>query len=318
VRVALLHQHVPKDAPIDERDTLLQAEAIHAALRELEHDVVLLDCDLDLATLRRRLEAIAPEVVFNLVESMAGTGALVHLVPALLDTMALPYTGAPSDGLMLSSSKTLSKRLLRDARLPTPPLWPDGAGPWIVKSVWEHGSFAIDQGSIAGGDEVAKLLGERRRRHGGRWLAEQYVEGRELNIGLLSKKGGVEVLPAMEIRFDGYAPGQARILGWDAKWEAGTAAYDGTVRQPVLDPADAPLCERLNELGRRSFAAFALSGYARVDFRIDAAGEPWILEVNANPCLSPDGGFSNMLASAGITLSQAVDRIVAAAFENAP
>ena len=118
------------------------------------------------------------------------------------------------------------------------------------------------------------------------------------------------MLPPAEIVFDGYPPGKPRIVGYRAKWDAESFEYRHTVRSFEFERRDAPLVDSLRSLALRCWELFGLRGYARVDFRVDAAGRPWILEVNANPCLSPDAGFAAAAARAGLSFERVVERIV--------
>jgi D-alanine-D-alanine ligase len=143
----------------------------------------------------------------------------------------------------------------------------------------------------------------------GDWFAEAYVEGREVNLALLADGNDVQVLPATEIRFDGYPAGKPKIVGYAAKWDAESFEYRHTPRV-FLDPrAEPELLSRLEGLARDCWRLFRLRGYARVDFRVDPQKRPWILEVNANPCLSPDAGFAAAAAHAGISYTDLIGRV---------
>jgi D-alanine-D-alanine ligase len=188
-------------------------------------------------------------------------------------------------------------------------------GRWIVKSVTEHASAGLDEDSVLGPISAAGLLAAldaRVARHGGEWFAEGYVEGREFNIALLDGPSGPQVLPPAEMVFTGWDEGRPRVLGFAAKWAEHTAEYQSTVRSFDFPPEDAPLLGRLSTAARACWHAFGLSGYARVDFRVDQDGLPLVIDVNANPCLSPDAGFAAALARAGIPFARAVERILAA------
>ena len=321
MRVLILHDRVTAADGPDGRDVLDQAAAVTGALTTLGHRVDRLDCDLDLAALATELRQRQPELVFNLVESLAGSGRLIHLVPACLETLGMPYTGCRADALLLTSNKLLAKRWLQGAGLPVP-AWvepgdddlPAGTADWIVKSVWEHASIGLDANSLVrgrAGRTVRELLPERARRLGGVCFAEHYIEGRECNLALLAGPHGPELLPPAEIVFDNFPPGMPRILDYRAKWDEQSFACRHTRRSFDFPPADGPLLVRLEQLALACWRIFRLNGYARVDFRIDTTGAPWILEVNANPCLSPDAGFSAALERAGIPFGEAVRRIVA-------
>jgi D-alanine-D-alanine ligase len=140
------------------------------------------------------------------------------------------------------------------------------------------------------------------------------VEGREFNLSVLAGPDGPEVLPAAEIDFSAFPPGKPRIVGQRAKWAEASFEFQKTPRRFDFTPGDASLLNQLRRLAREAWQLFALGGYARVDFRVDDAGQPWILEINANPCLSPDAGFAGALVQASIPFSQAVARILEDAF----
>lgn len=327
MRIAVLHSAVPEGASPDEIDTLVQAEAISGVLEAAGHEVVAIPCGLDLAAAKAALLAVEPALVFNLVESLDGSGRLIHLAPALVERLGFPMTGCPSDGIFLTSNKLLAKEALRAAGLPVPawfalparkgaPLPPLPPGRLIVKSLWEHASVGLGDGSVvspAGADALAGELERRRAPLGGDAFAEQFVDGREFNLSVLDGPGGPRVLPPAEIRFVDYPEGKPRIVDFRAKWETDSFEYAHTVRSLDFPPGDAPLLDALGSLALRAFDAFGLRGYARVDFRVDASGAPFILEVNANPCLSPDAGFAAAAGRAGMGYADVVLGIAAAA-----
>jgi D-alanine-D-alanine ligase len=318
--VAILHGAVPADAPPDEQDVLVEVATVAEGLGTLGFDAVAVPLTLDLAAARRRLKALKPAVVFNLVESVEGQGRFVHLATTLLDSLGLPYTGAGTTATVLSASKPLAKRTMRAAGIPTAP-WvddasgrlpvPDFAGPYIVKSVWEHASIGLDAGSIvATAADVPAVAAAKAATHGGEWFAEQFIAGREFNLGLVGGPDGPEVLPIAEMTFVDYPEGAPRIVDYAAKWDASSFAFHHTVRDFDLPPSDGPLLARLGSIARACWSAFGLDGYARVDFRVDEAGRPWVLEVNTNPCISPDGGFFAAAARAGLALPDLLQRIL--------
>jgi D-alanine-D-alanine ligase len=329
MRIALVHHAVPSEAPADEQDVLVQAAAVSAAIEELGHAAISIPCTLDLATVRRELGNHGIQMVFNLVESLDGTGRLIHLFPYLLDAMGLPYTGSNALSLLTTSHKVLAKERLNVAGIPTPawigPFPQDGSGRigsnnperekegvWIVKSLWEHASIGLDEGSLVRGTagEVSAMLPEKAALLGGACFAEEFVDGREFNLAVLTGSDGPQVLPPAEILFEDFAPGSPHMVGYAAKWDPESHAYHHTPRRFPQAAEDGPLLDILRETTLRCWDLFALRGYARVDFRVDERGKPWVLEVNANPCLSPDAGFAAALEQAGIPFVAAVDRMV--------
>jgi D-alanine-D-alanine ligase len=148
-------------------------------------------------------------------------------------------------------------------------------------------------------------------------FAEVFVEGREFNLSLLASPEGAEVLPVAEIRFDGFPSDKPRIVGYAAKWEPDSFECRHTRRHFPDAAQDAALFAALRDLASLCWRCFGLAGHARVDFRSDAQGRPWVLEVNANPCLAPDAGFLAAAAQAGLAPADVLERILAAALPRA-
>ena len=325
-RVLVLHGAVSPEAPPEDQDTLLQAEVIIAALRRRGFAAARCGTTLDLPALLDRLASIRPRLVFNLVESLQGRDSLIHLVPALLDEMGLPYTGASQAAIYLTTNKLLAKRLLSLHGVPTPPWWdPDNngrekpaGGTWIVKSVSEHASLGMDDSALVDTeDKLRRALLARRMRYGGQWFAEGYVEGREFNISVLGTEHGPWVLPVAEIAFENFPDGKPRIVGSRAKWAPDSFEYRHTLRR-FLKQQEPGLTDLLTTLSLRCWDLFEIEGYARVDFRVDAFGCPWVLEVNVNPSLAPDAGFSAAAEQAGIGYDELIGRIVEDALRRGP
>ena len=181
----VLHDHVPDTARPDERDALVQAAEVGAALTSLGYEVRSESVGLDLGKLKA-LRTGATALAFNLVESLEGEGRLIHLAPAVLESLGIPCTGASSTAMMLTSNKLLAKRAMAAAGIPTAP-WTEADGqahgrigqssPCIVKSVWEHASLGIDASSVAAASETSRIMADRETRFGGTWFAERYIAG---------------------------------------------------------------------------------------------------------------------------------------------
>jgi D-alanine-D-alanine ligase len=322
-KVALVYGRVDPSASADEKDVLVQVSAVRGALAALGHETIDVPVTLDLGIVAAVLKSASPLVAFNLAETIEGKGSLIHLTPSLLDSMGIPYTGAPCDAVLLTSHKILAKKCLSAGGLPTPP-WLGGAAaleaapgfppPWIVKSVWEHASIGMEDTSVAA--DAAGLAAELKRRSRRETFenlfVEAYVDGREFNIALLAAGPGgePECLPAAEIQFVGFPDGKPRVVGYKAKWEEGSFEYGATPRRFDFPESDSRLVQELVRMSRDCWKLFGLRGYARVDFRVDAEGRPWILEVNTNPCLAPDAGFIAAATRAGIGMEDVVRRIL--------
>ena len=310
-KIALLHDAYAETGRPDSSDTLVEARAIAAALATLGYETTTVPVGLDLGALERALRALGPYAVVNLVESLEGRGQLVHVVPALLESLGIPFTGCSALALGSTSHKVAAKERMAGADIATPAVFGAAAdsGPWIVKSVFEHASLGIDDSSVVGGTAaVARTLDARRAEFGGSWFAERFVPGRELNVGVIAAPDGARVLPVAEIRFDGFPTTRPAIVGYAAKWQPDSFEYRNTVRSFGVEPE---LAARAARLSLACWQLFALDGYARVDFRVDGSGMLQVLEVNANPCLSPDAGFAAALEQAGIGYTDAIGWLIA-------
>jgi D-alanine-D-alanine ligase len=317
----ILHGAVDPLAPPDEQDVLVEVAAIGDSLSSLGYQPVTLPLTLDLDAARSVIERLKPAFVFNLVEAIGGQGRLIHVATALLDSIPVAYTGCRTEAMFLTSNKPLAKRMMAQAGIATPP-WIDPdrlggtrvqfPGPYIVKSVWEHASIGLDADSIVSDPRRLGEVARRRRRVlGGDWFAEAYVEGREFNVSVVAGPRGPEVLPPAEMRFIDYPEGKPRIVDYAAKWDEASFEYRNTVRSFDLGPDDGALVASIAAQIKACWRLFGLTGYARIDFRVDARGQPYVLEVNANPCISPDGGLVAAASRAGLSQTDLVARIVA-------
>ncbi|MBN1256799.1 MAG: D-alanine--D-alanine ligase [Planctomycetes bacterium] len=326
MRTMVLHNAVEECARNDDADVLTQRDTVSKALSQLGHEVLTFPCTSELSALKTAIADFHPDFAFNLVESLDGYGRLLAVVPGLLEALRIPFTGSSSAALFLTSHKTMAKRWLRSAGLPTPAWFACGEnsgqsfspGSYIIKSIWEHASLGLSAESIRTADSQAELLSAVRQARAteiGDCFAEQFIAGREFNLSLLDSPSGPEVLPAAEIEFIGYHPEMPKIVDYRAKWDEGSYEYHHTPRRFDFIAKDQPLLDKLNNLALAAWHAFGLGGYARVDFRVDSVGKPWILEVNANPCLSPDAGFMAAAERSGLDCNEVVGRILGSCHE---
>ena len=319
--VAMVHNTVSETASADEADVLVQADAVEQALGALGYRVQRLSCNLDLESHRRQLTELKPLFVFNLVEALGGSDRMIAAAPLLYEAMGLPYTGSPASALVITSDKVESKRLLLAAGLPTAGWLAEGSqsrlsfpGRYILKCTAEHASFALHDDAVLQAhdeDELVAALARYQERVGRPCFAEAFVDGREFNLSVLSSPDGPQVLPPAEIDFSTYPHGKPRIVGYEAKWDESSFEYGHTPRVFDFPAADRSLLAQLSGLAARAYKLLGLRGYGRIDFRVNGRGQPWILEANCNPCLSPDAGFQAALERARIGFDEAVRRIVA-------
>lgn len=308
--------HASRGGRPDEEDTIATAGSVSASLIRQGYRSDIIALDLDFSPLSE-LAARRPLAVFNLAEAVRGDATLGPLVPALLEHFNLPFTGARAGVWQATLSKMAVKDRLAAAGLPTPAWWRHDAFPAttrvIVKSDTEHASWGINAGSIVAGARAAAEIRARESRFGGRFFAEAFITGREFNLAMLAGANGPDLLPIQEIRFDTLPEGVPHIVDYAAKWDQTSVEYHGTRRHYGVEKDEPDLARKLAGLAHAAWDLFELDSYARIDLRTDEAGNPFILEVNLNPCIAEDAGFFAAATQAGIGYDAVVARILAAA-----
>lgn len=295
MKCVILRQDVPPDAPPDEQDVLSEAASVAAALRCLGWRAEEQAVSLDLGSVTERLRREAPDLVFNLVESLDSCGPLCAAVPALLRRLALRFTGNGAAALALTADKPATRRALRQAGVSVPPGSEDGwPGRFIVKHASEHASIGLGPHSVV--PRLSELPPA--------CYAEAFIDGREFNVSMLADgKGGCTILPIAELVYSEDWPADVpRILHYAAKWDRSHPLYSLT-RSRFGDAGE------LASVARGVWRALGLEGYARVDLRVDADGVPYVVDVNANPCLGEDAGFAAAAAKAGIDYTSLIGQI---------
>jgi D-alanine-D-alanine ligase len=316
MKVLVLHSDVPPESPPEDQDTLIAARAVSQALRSRDHQAPLAAFAPDRDALKAVLDRHQPDVVFNLVEGIEGKGRLACLAPQLLDEFGVRYTGAGAEALIVTGDKPRTKRLLRNADLPTPawcepPAWQGlSEGRWIVKCADEDASLGLDDGAVVEAADVPARAALCAARHGEAWFAEAFIDGREFNIAVIEQDGQPRVLPMAEMTFEKWPAGRPRIVGYVAKWDDASFESVQTVRRFGVEENEPQLAAQLRNHCELSWTLFGCRGTARVDFRVDPEGQPLILEVNPNPGIAPDAGLAAAAAEAGLGYADLIERIV--------
>ena len=318
MNVLIVHDSLSDRPTKDELDTLLEVEQVSRALTSLGHQVDRLAFSLNFLLLKEQLEAKHPALVFNLVETLEGS-SLLHLAPEFFETIHMPYTGCGPRGMFLTSDKLLAKQLMERSSIPTPP-WvsvEDTGGisalmgvPLIIKPVSEEASVGINDSSIQTFSSPKALLQALLTKEGGPFFAERFIEGREFNISVWALDGVPAILPPAEMVFFDYPEGKPEIAGYEAKWEEQSFAYAHTRRTFDFPPTDELLISRLKDLSLQCWNLFGAKGYARIDFRVDSQGNPFVLEVNMNPCIANDSGFTAACERAGFSYNAMIEQII--------
>lgn len=300
---------------------LAEVEAVAAALGQLAipHRSV---GHRSLSDLPAILSAAAEPLVFNLVEELRlGPGSPAS-VPALCAAYGKESTGGDTPNLFLTLDKWRSKAVLAAAGLPCPAalLIPVGQavrprdlppGPWIVKPVAADASEGIDAHSVV--SEPGKILADAIHAIHTQFkqpaLVEQFVGRRELNVSVIERRGEPQVLPLAEIDFSDFGDDRPRIVGYAAKWEPSSFEYHHTNRI-IPAPLTSRQADRVRQCVIAAWHALGCRDYARVDLRLDSRISPSIIEVNANPDISPDAGLAAALAAANIPNQEFIRTLV--------
>lgn len=307
------------------------AQAIEAALVASGFQTELVGLHgLEVFDVIDKLRRDPPDQVFNLCESMNGDPRNEPTMTGLLDLFKIPYTGNGTLALGSCLHKMRTKDILRGRGIATPPHrmilraadLDDPAFdaldyPWFLKLAREDASVGItwenEVHTPAALRARARVMLEE---FGQEVLAERFIAGREVNVTLIGNGDELEVYPIHEIDFSKMPAGRPKIVSYAAKWEEGHIDYIGTV--PVrLGEADAALIERVSKVARATWDAMGLCDYARVDMRVDSAGQPWVIDVNPNCDISPDAGAPRAAAAIGLSYPQLIERIALVAWRRA-
>jgi D-alanine-D-alanine ligase len=314
-RCTIIYNQPGEGALEDELDVLEQADHIATHLAELGIEVTRKGFTADFLNEMDALVADKPDFVFNLVESISNKGELNYFVPALLNVNAIPYSGNPHDAIFLTTSKVIASRMMKLAGIRTAEfLFPSEfrklvpGRRYILKPIWEDGSLGITSDSVfyyePGYEERFRGLSD------SHWFIEEFIEGREFNLSMLAGPDGPEIMPTAEIVFVGYDDSRPRIIDFKAKWEMDTFEYENTVREFPGEKLSRNLENSLRSTAMKCWQLFGLRGYARVDMRADSDENVFVVEVNANPCISPEGGFVSATKQANYKFTEVLSRII--------
>ena len=308
MKIAVLRDDLTDPTSPDAADTLAEAEFVEKTLAD-RNDVRQIPFYADLEKTISALQNYVPDVVFNLTESVCSQGGLAILAPQLLEMLKIPYTGNRTFAHLVSSDKDLAKRLFLQNRLPAPSSAYQAGATYLLKAKTEHASAHLDDTCVicpASEKELQDALKRKERETALTWIAEEYIDGREFNVALL----GDNVLPPAEMCFSPDFKGH-KILTYEAKWNEDSDAYRLSRRSFDVDDA---IKEKLSSVALKCKDVLDLRGYTRIDFRMNAQGRLYIIDLNTNPCISPDSGFIAMAHKAGLSDKDVIERIITDAF----
>lgn len=312
-KVLIYHTEITKNSTPDDLDVLEEAKFVSKNLTDLGYEIIQRPFVDKPKLISFQLGKHNPGVIFNLVEAIEGTDSLAYLAPELFELLGTRYTGCPYGAFKSTSSKVDSKKIMQANSIPTPYFltlenmnkFNLNGKKFLIKSNLDHASKGLEEILIDNAEALkAKLLSKPG------FFAEEYIEGREFNISCMGGLNDCQVLPIAEMTFRNWPKDQLKIVGYEAKWNENSNKSKDTVRSFEFTEVDKKLLENLTEICKESWNAFGLKGYARIDFRVDGNNNPYVLEINANPCISPDAGFVAATEKAGMTSQEVIKKIL--------
>jgi len=291
------------------------------ALLELGHEVQVIGVYDDLSPIRKTVEEWKPHIVFNLLEDFAGISAFDYSVVSYLELLRVPYTGCAPRGLILGRDKALSKKLLTYHHINAPQfmVFPLGSKikrvgkklefPVIVKSLMEEGSIGIARASVVENEtQLIERVAFFHERTQGDAIAEEYIEGRELYVTVLGNHK-LEILPIRELVFGEVPAGEPRVATFRVKWNEDYRKRWGIEYRFAENLPDG-LEEKIVRLCKRIYRTLDMNGYARIDLRLTAANELYVLEANPNPGIARDEDCTLSAIKAGMRYEEFIQRLV--------
>jgi len=314
-KVVILHNQIISNN-LDEKDVIIQRDLVLNACKNLNYEVVCLTVDNNILDDIERVKKEEPCIVFNLVEATWGKGELLYFAPALLNSLKIAYSGVPLDALFVTTNKVLAKKIMKFNHIPTAEFFTideldklDSGKTYIAKPIWEEASIGITEDFIFKTSEKDKFE-KIKQLPVSHYFVEEFIDGREFNVSILCGRDGAELLPPAEMIFADYFDDKPKIVGYKAKWDEDSEEYKQTNRAFGTLENDSILKEKLTQVCKQSWKAFNLKGYVRIDFRVDKNDNVFVLEINGNPCISPESGFIAALHRAGYSNEDMIARIL--------
>lgn len=294
-----------------------EVHAVEQALKELNYSFFLVPLSPPLTEVRKKINSIQADAVFNLFEGFDGRPETEGQVAEILSKSGIPFTGCPPSVLTAALDKAETKKVFESAGIPTPGyqiLSPENMGafhlefPCIVKPLAEDASHGISEDSVVYKlDALERQVAKISALFGGRAMVEEYVDGREFNTTVMGN-GRLTVPGISEIVYT-LPPEKPRILTFQAKWEENSLYFDNTraVCPALISPREQ---RKISKIAKDAFRLIGCRGYARVDFRQDKFGNFKVLEINPNPDITPGSGAALQAVSSGMTYSEFINKII--------
>ncbi|MBN2642641.1 MAG: hypothetical protein JXR78_13390 [Victivallales bacterium] len=320
-----LAERLEKGMPTDlicEQEIAVIVPLVVELLSRKGYTVETLKADLNLwEELKKRRGGF--NMVLNLAEAFGGGNSNEPVVPAMLEGLGMPFTGASLSNMTFTLDKEKTKLVLASYGIPVAPHVIFRTGdeqlnslefPLIVKPVREEASIGIYQDCVVDNEaDLRRKVLHSLEKYRQSVMAEKFIPGREISVGVIGNPPHLHVFPPLEFLFDGAGSDQEKIRSYEYKWGS---KKEQMVRAILPDG----VVEKLAEYSRICFEASDCRDYARMDYRLDPENRIYLLEVNYNPGIGPnDHGLNNtltMMASfEGCSFENLIERILITAME---
>jgi D-alanine-D-alanine ligase len=254
------------------------------------------------------------DFIFNFCEEVNGFSVGEGWVAGLLDLLGIPFSGSRAETILLCRDKYRTHCVLKESNIPTPetqvifsendfPLFTPRTPVKILKPCCEDGSLGISKLSLCNTQEkLLQAFRELKKNIAPPYILQSYIEGREINVSILDG----QVLPLSELDFSLMEAKHPKILTYEAKWDLASVAYRGS-RVVCPAPVSQTLTEKIKDIALKTYHHFRIRHYGRVDFRIDILENPFVIDVNPNPCIAPDSGFMKALEAFGYNYKKIIE-----------
>lgn len=318
-KVVILHNAISETPTTDELDVLDQVEDVNNSLKELGYETAIVPFSFDIQSAVEKIKAENPKFVFNLVEGIDNDGQLITVAPSILDYLKIPYTGCTKESMFITSNKVLTKKFLKSNGIPTAEWVTSDNAPdnvflanerYIIKATWEDASIGLDKDAVVSPSSKEDLLNKikaKNEKYKIEFFAERYIHGRDFTISMVAKRQ----MPVCEVIFFGYySEDKVRVFDYNAKWVKDTPEYDNTDIDFEFKNVPEETIKNMQQIADKCWDIFNLNGYARIDFRIDEQGNPFVLEINPNPCISKEIMFHKTLEEGKMAYTDAIKAII--------
>lgn len=318
-KVLIVHNKISETPTTDELDVLEQVKDVKNTLEKLGYQVAVIPFAFNIDEAIKNIKEQKPDFIFNLVEGIDNDGQLITVAPAVFDYLKIPYTGCTKESMFITSNKVLTKKFMKMHDVPTAEwVTSDNAGDnvfldnerYIVKATWEDASIGLDEDAVVSPkskEDLLNIIKNKNNKYKIEFFAERYIHGRDFTISMVAGQQS----PVCEVTFlDYYSDDKVRVFDYNAKWVKDTPQYDNTDIDFEFEGVKKSTVDEMKQLAQKCWNIFDLNGYARVDFRVDEQGKPFVLEVNPNPCITEGIMFEKTLREGGFNYETIIKLII--------